>query len=219
MSIQRGPFLKSWAKWRRMCWIASQDILLMPDGLCEIGPEKETLHKHYCLPVPLLVRRLSLTHQHHAKLDYSGRGDTIPSLSQLLQPPWLDHKLLLSSVSGRYNDPPGDWPPWLTAGGQPCLSWVRAVEAGGWRASCWCGGRSRIVDSGTWPWPAPLLWGQIWSPEDRGPLQRKRDEQLFTGAEPGAVSGSALTTGDRAGQPGQAPAAGHRSESESRRAH
>lgn len=35
----------------------------------------------------------------------------------------------------------------------------------------------------------------------------------------GAVSGSELTTGDRAGQPGQAPAAGHRSESESSRAH
>lgn len=33
-------------------------------------------------------------------------------------------------------------------------------------------------------------------PEDRGLLQRTGDEQLFTGAEPGAVSGSALTTGD-----------------------
>lgn len=59
----------------------------MPDGLWDIGPEKENLHKHYCLPVPLLVRRLSLTHQHHAKLDYSIRSDTIPSLSEFLQPP------------------------------------------------------------------------------------------------------------------------------------
>lgn len=157
MSIQRGLLLKSWAKWRWTCWIASQDISLMPDGLWEIGPKKENLHKHYCLPVPLLVWRLSLTHQHHAKLDYSSRGDTIPSLSQLLQPPWLDHKFFLSSVSVRYNDAPGDWP--LDSpqgvGGQPCLSWVRAVEIGCRRASCWCGSRSRVVDSRTWPWPFP----------------------------------------------------------------
>lgn len=45
------------------------------------------------------------------------------------------------------------------------------------------------------------------------------DEHPLTGAEARAVSGLALTAGDQAGQPGQAPAAGHRSESESSHAH
>eukprot|EP00064_Thunnus_orientalis_P004614 superscaffoldBa00000423_g4626 len=58
-----------------------------------------------------------------------------------------------------------------------------------------------------------------WSSEDLDLPLRRGDEQLFTGAEPGAVSGSALTTGDQAGQLGQAPAASRRSESESSRAH
>lgn len=126
---------------------------------------------------------------------------------------------LLSLISNCYNDPPGDWPPDSPQEAPPGLSRVRSVEAGGWRAQCWCGGQSRVVDSRTWPWLAPLRWGQAWSSQERGLLQRTGDERLFSVHEPGAVSGSALTAGDRTGQPGQAPAAGHRSESESSRTH
>lgn len=36
-------------------------------------------------------------------------------------------------------------------GGLPCLSWVRAFQAGGWRARCWCGGQSRLLTLGPDP--------------------------------------------------------------------
>lgn len=77
----------------------------------------------------------------------------------------------------------------------------------------------RELTLGPDPDPAFLLWGQAQSPEDQGLLRRTGDEQAFTVAQPSAASVSVLTTRDRAGQPGQAPAAGRRSESESSRAH
>lgn len=91
----------------------------------------------------------------------SARGDTIRFLSQSLQGPWFDHRFLLSS-SVAFIMTLQETNPWHTTGGWPKLSWVRAVEAGGWRASCWCGGRSRAIDSETWPCSAPLLWVRLW---------------------------------------------------------
>lgn len=154
----------------------------------------------------MLVRRLSLAHQHPAKLDCSSRGAAIASLSQLLQPPWLDHKSFLSvaaTMALQETDPLTHHRGPSQAGGH-----CAGVEAS-----------PGLLTLGPDPGPAPLPWGQAQSSEDRSLLQRTGDEQLFTGAERGAASGSALTTGDRAGQPGQGPAAGHRSESESSRAH
>lgn len=125
-----------------------------------------------------------------------------------------------SSSAGSYNDPLGDWPPWLTTGSPTRLE--QGQIGGGW----WSEGTPlawRPVQ-GCWLWdltPArsPPVGVRPGASKTEDPCRGQGDEQLFSLAEPGAVSGSALTTRDGAGQPGQAPAAGHRSESESGRAH
>ena len=104
-------------------------------------------------------------------------------------------------------------------GARPNLSWVRAAEAGGQGASCCVEAGPRWLTLGPDPDPLPYCGGQAQSPEDQGLLRRTGDEPAFMVAQPSAASISGLTTRDRAGQPGQAPAAGHRSESESSRAH
>lgn len=71
------------------------------------------------------------------------------------------------------------------------------------------------------PDPGPVLSRgvRLETPKTEISCREQHEEQLFSVAEPGAVSCSALTTRDRAGQLGQAPAAGHRSERESSHAH
>lgn len=90
---------------------------------------------------PLLVQRLSLTYQHPAKLDCSGRGATIPSLSWLLQPPWLDHKPFYhwsatATITLQENDP-------LTHNREPHQAWA---GSGQWRLVV--GGHSSGVEAG-----------------------------------------------------------------------
>jgi len=139
-------------------------------------------------------------------------------------------RLQLSRLLGLTTSPfiigqrPLQWPsrrltPWLTTGGPARPE--RGQASRGW----WLEGTVlvRRPVQGCWLWSVTLARsppvGSDWSSEYWGLLQRTGAEQRLTGAEPGAVCGSVLTTGDRAGQPGQAPADGHRSESESSLAH
>lgn len=157
---------------------------------------------------PLLAWRLSLVYQHPAKLGSISRGAAIPthSLPQDIFSSVSGH----STISLRETDP-------LTLHREPGqgLSRVRDASCTGRRAAAGVAADSLVLTRG----PAPVLRGQAWTSEDRGVLQRAGDELLFTGSHPGAVSGSELTTGNWAGQPGQAPAAGHRSESKGSRTH
>lgn len=90
----------------------------------------------------------------------------------LLQPPWLDHKLfyrwLATATMSLWETDP------LTHHREPSQAWAGSGQqrllAGG--HSSWCGGQSRVVDSGTWPWPSLIQRGQACNSEDRDLLQR-----------------------------------------------
>lgn len=62
----------------------------------------------------------------------------------------------------------------LTHHREPSQAWAGSGQqrllAGG--HSSWCGGQSRVVDSGTWPWPSLIQRGQACNSEDRDLLQR-----------------------------------------------
>lgn len=201
-----------------MCWIASQDIILMPDGLWALDCPQERDPAQTLLftsAEPLLVGRLSLTYQHHAKLDCSGRGAAIPSLSWSLAWP----QAFLPLVSGRYNEPPGDWPPDSPQGGPA------RPERGHGNRGLWSGGTMllRRLVQGCWLWVltlarSPPVGSGLDLRRARSPAENRGWAAIHRGWTRSCVRFSADHRGPSRSA-GQAPAAGQRSENESIHAH
>lgn len=171
---------------------------------------------------PLSLRRLSPTYQHPAKLDCSGRGAALTSLSWLLRPPLVWPKSFCRwSAKTSYNDSSGDWPPDSPREAPPGLSQVRSGESGGWRAQRWCGGQYGVVDCGCWPRPAPPPRGvRPGARKTKGSCREQgmSSHSVWLHREPRPAQHSP-PGGPGSGQPGQAPAAGRGSENKSGRAH